>query len=217
MGCKETPPRAETGDRASPLGPQESRTGGWKCVLVSARHTRLLICSYLLLLTVARPDAAALPDATILGILAEATSICEGVEVPLSVQVSNAGTEALASVPVTLSVDGVPRAEWSSPAELQAGETASWKVVWVASAGEHVVAATIDPLNDVRELDETNNAAFLRLVAVRPMSFPWATLGLGAIGLALGFWVGVLLRRAQARRRALSQPSARDEDVPPES
>ena len=186
-------------------------------MFVSVRQTRLLMCCSLLLLTVVRHDAAALPDAAVLGIGAEDTNVLAGVELALAVQVTNAGTEALASVPVTLSVDGVPRAEWSSPAELQAGETASWKVTWVASSGEHVVAAAIDPLNDVRELDETNNAAVLTLVAVQPTKFPWTAMGLGAIGLALGFGVGALLRRAQARRRGPSQPSAREEEVPPES
>lgn len=168
-----------------------------------------MFCS-LLLLAAARPHAAALPDATVLGLLSEDTNVRPGAEVSLAVQVGNAGTEALASVPVTLSVDGVPRAEWHSPPELQAGETASWKVAWTAASGEHVVTATIDPLNDVREPDETNNAASLRLVVVPPVTFPWATLGLGAIGLALGFWVGVFLRRA------VWQPSAREKEVPPE-
>jgi len=173
------------------------------------------MCCSLLLLTVARHDAAALPDATVLGLLVEEAEVRAGVEVPLAVQVSNAGTEALASVPVALAVDGVPRAEWRLPSELRAGETASWHVTWTPVAGAHVVAATIDPLNDVCELDETNNAAVLTLIAVQPMSFPWAALGLGAIGLALGFGAGSLLRRAQARRRGASQPSGRGEEVPP--
>jgi hypothetical protein len=184
-------------------------------MLVSVRQTRLLICCSLLLLIVARHHAAALPDATVLGILAEEADVRAGAAVPLAVQVSNAGTEALTSVPVALSVDGVPRAEWRSPSQLRAGETATWKVTWTAVAGEHVLAATIDPLNDVRELDETNNAALLTLVAVQPANVPWTALGVGAIGLALGFGVGSLLRRAQARRRGPSQPSAREEEVPP--
>jgi len=179
-------------------------------VLVSARHTVSVIFCSLLLLAAARPHAAARPDATVLGLSSEDTNLRPGAEVSLAVQVGNAGTEALASVPVTLSVDGVPRAEWHSPPELQAGETATWKVAWTAASGEHVVTATIDPLNDVREPDETNNAGSLTLVVAPPASFPWAALGLGAIGLALGFWGGMFLRRA------VGPPSARQKDLPPE-
>jgi hypothetical protein len=71
--------------------------------------------------------------------------------------------------------------------------------------GSHIILAQVDPLNDVAESDETNNAAFLSLgAAEEPEPSPWPALLVGFASLVVGLVLGL---RVQSRRRRQPSPS----------
>ncbi len=147
----------------------------------------------------------ALPDATITQLRVEGRDYRGGDLVPLDVTVSNRGDGTLPPVPVVLSIDEEPYAEWRTPSPLGPGGTVVWSVEWLAARGSHVMLATVDPLNDVAESNEGNNSAFVSLGVAQeaePSPWPAALVGLGAflIGGALTFLFQRIRLRDGSRR-----------------
>lgn len=153
--------------------------------------------------------ALALPDARLTSISAEGMDLHEGDRVPLTIQVRNSGDAPLPPVPVSLSIDEVPYSEWRMPGELAPHESVTWELTWVATRGGHLLSATVDPLNDVAESDETNNSTFINVgAAARERSLPLSVPTVGALAFLVGAGAAVLLRRRRPRPKA-RPPSAR--------
>jgi subtilase family serine protease len=145
--------------------------------------------------------AEALPDAQVVRISLRGGDIRVGDRVGLTVEVKNAGNAPLPRVPVVLTVDGAAYSEWMLPRELAPGEQTTWKTVFSGDRGMHLVAATVDPLDQIREGDKTNNAAFINVgVGDRRPPFPWAGLVFGVLFFILGIGAGGLLRRPDSIR-----------------
>lgn len=150
----------------------------------------------------------ALPDAAVLGIEVEGSDFRGGDRVPMEVQLVNRGDAVLPPVPVALTVNDEPYAEWKLPAPLEPNETATWSLHWAAVRGSHLIVATVDPLNDVREANEGNNSAFINVGAGKepePSPFPVILVGLTAF--AAGAAAAGLFQRMR-RRGAAKKESA---------
>ncbi len=146
--------------------------------------------------------ALALPDAQLVGIGAEGSNLCAGDGVPLTVEIRNAGDEPLPPVPVTVSVNNKPYAEWKLPNAVAPGEAVVWPLTWRAAAGSHLIVATVDPLNEVVEPDEGNNSGFINLgVAEAGTAFPWVALAVGIASFVIAGGGAFVLRRVLASRR----------------
>jgi hypothetical protein len=75
----------------------------------------------------------------------------------------------------------------------------------------HLIAATVDPLDDVREGNATNNAAFINVGVGDPRApFPWVGLAFGMLFFVLGIGAGALLRRPDSIRRRQARAPGRD-------
>ena len=141
-------------------------------------------------------SALALPDAHLLRMTAKGSDFRGGDRVPMTVEVRSAGDVPLPPVPVTLTVDDRPYAEWKLPSDLAPNQTASWTLTWTATRGSHLIVATVDPLNDVSESDETNNSTFINLGAGEaPEPFPWPPVIAGLLSFLVSAGAAVLLRR----------------------
>ena len=158
-------------------------------------------------------SAPALPDAQLLRISAEGGDFRQGDSVPLRIEIQNAGKVPLPPVPVTLTVDYEPYAEWQTPADLPPGPPAPWSLTWNAPRGSFPFVATVDPLNEVLESDETNNTTFINIGAAgppHPSPQPAKPPGLHSIALSGAVGVQVyrlVLPRILARRQARRRPS----------
>jgi hypothetical protein len=151
--------------------------------------------------------ASALPDATVTQMRAEGRDYRGGDVVPLEITVTNRGDGALPPVPVVLTVDDEPYAEWRLPAAVSPGESTVWSVSWRAARGSHVILATVDPLNDVAELSETNNSGFISLgVEEQPEASPWPAALVGFASFLFGAGLALVIQRVRrgrpSRRRA---------------
>jgi len=159
-----------------------------------------LIALLLLVLVTTAAESAALPDAVVSRIAAEAVDIQAGQDVTIEVTVANQGSSSLPPVLVVWLVDDQPLSEWKLPAALGPGEQVEWTHIWKAERGSHILLAQVDPLNDVAEADERNNSAFLSLgVADQPETSPWPALLVGFVSLLLGVLLGFFLRRRRVR------------------
>jgi subtilase family serine protease len=180
---------------------------------------RLALATLLLSLTacfVAQAPALALPDAALARIDVLGTDLRDGDRVTITVTVSNRGDAPLPPVPVVLSIGGEQYAEWKLPSALAPGASVTWSQPWRAKLGSHVVRATVDPLNDVIESNETDNSSFINLgVGEPPSPSPWppALAGLGAF--VLGVIVSVLVQRLRPRPRPDQRYAIRREAKPP--
>jgi len=154
--------------------------------------------------------AEALPDAEVVRISLRGRDLHAGDRVGMTVDVKNDGDAPLARVPVVLTADGVAYSEWALPRELAPGEQITWKTVFSGDRGMHLIVATVDPLDEVRESSKTNNSAFINVgVGDRRPPFPWVELVFGVLFFALGLGAGGLLRRPDSvrhRRRARPAP-----------
>ncbi len=163
----------------------------------------------------------ALPDAAIVRIAATGSDLHEGDQVPISIEVANRGDAPLPPTSVVLSLNDKQYAAWKTPEILSPHATATWSLTWSAVRGSVVMLATIDPLNDVIESDESNNSNFISLGVgeVRPPS-PWppALAGLGAF--LLGVIIALAFQRLRPKPRpeqqyAARRPSHPKSDIPP--
>ncbi len=78
-----------------------------------------------------------------------------------------------------------------------------WSVQWLAVRGSHVMLATVDPLNDVAELNEGNNSAFISLgVGEEPEPSPWPAALVGLAAFLLGGGATFLVQRLRPRARS---------------
>ncbi len=153
--------------------------------------------------------AFALPDATVTQMRAEGRDYRGGDVVPLEITVANRGDSALAPVPVVLTVDDEPYAEWRIPAMVAPGESIVWSMNWRAARGSHVMLATVDPLNDVAELNEANNSGFISLgVEEEAEPSPWPAALVGFASFLFGVGLALAIQRVR-----LGRPSRRR--VPP--
>lgn len=162
----------------------------------------------------------ALPDAQLLRILAEGGDFREGDRVPLQVEVRNAGDTPLPPLPVTLTVDFQPYTEWQTPPDLPPAQTATWSTTWYATRGSFPFHATVDPFNELRESDETNNTTFINIGAgAAPEPSPWPAITAGLLSFAaaagLGFLISTFLRpRRQAKTPSRPAPGPRSHSSP---
>jgi len=145
--------------------------------------------------------AEALPDAEVARISLSRGDLHAGDRVRLTIEVRNAGDAPLPRVPVVVTVDGAPYSEWALPKELAPGEQATWKTAFSGDRGMHLIAATVDPLDEVGEGNRANNAAFINVgVGSRRAPFPWVGLAFGVLFFVLGIGAGALLRRPDSIR-----------------
>ncbi len=163
----------------------------------------------------------ALPDAAIARIAAAGSDIREGDQVPITIEVVNRGDAPLPPTPVVLSLNDKHYAEWKTPSTLAPRATVTWSLSWSAVRGSVVMLATVDPLNDVIESDESNNSSFISLGVgeVRPPS-PWppALAGLGTF--TLGVVIALTFQRLRPKPRpnqqyAARRPARTDSGAPP--
>ena len=100
-----------------------------------------------------------LADLSVSGIAFSPTSPREGQNVTITATVANIGYRAASSIGVRFAVDGVVQTPDRSIASLSAGGSASVSIQWRSQGkpGTHSVLVTVDPLNTIRESDETNN------------------------------------------------------------
>ncbi|MCJ7821991.1 MAG: hypothetical protein MUQ26_02735 [Armatimonadetes bacterium] len=128
-------------------------------------------------------------------------------------EVRNTGGTPLPAIPVTLTVDYQPYAEWKTPPDLPPGQTAAWSLTWNATRGSFPFVATVDPLNELLESDETNNTTFINIGAdAPPEPSPLPAIAAGIVSFALAVALGFLfssrvLPRILARRQARQKPS----------
>jgi hypothetical protein len=101
-----------------------------------------------------------LADLSVSGIAFSPTSPREGQNVTITATVANIGYRAASSIGVRFAVDGVVQTPDRSITSLAAGGSASVSIQWRSQGkpGTHSVLVTVDPLNTIRESDETNNA-----------------------------------------------------------
>jgi len=99
-------------------------------------------------------------------------------------------------VPVALTIDDKPFAEWKLPGFLPSNKIAVWSLTWTAARGSHLIIATVDPLNEILESKEANNSAFINLgVAERENVFPWSALAVGLVFFVIAAAAAFFLRR----------------------
>jgi len=174
------------------------------------RASLLPIALLLVIVAAFAARAEALPDAQVVRISLRGHDLHAGDRAGLTVEVKNAGDAPLPRAPVVVTVDGNAYSEWMLPKELAPGEQATWKTVFSAGKGMHLIVATVDPLEEVRESNRANNSAFINVgVGDRRPPFPWVELISGVLFFTLGLGAGRLLRRPhgirprrQARRPA---------------
>jgi len=168
---------------------------------VKHRRNALVLLALLALASLGQTRVLALPDAQVPGIAVKGGDFSAGDRVPLTIEIRNAGDAPLPPIPVTLTVDDEPYAEWKLPAQLRPGQTVSWSLTWSASRGSHLLVAVADPLNDVPESDERNNFAFVNLgAAQREQAFPWSAVVVGAVSFLIAAVAAFLLRRLPLSR-----------------
>lgn len=164
------------------------------------RRALTVAVAILALAPLAQDGALALPDARLTSISAEGMDLHEGDRVPLTIEVRNSGDAPLPPVPVSLSIDEVAYSEWRMPGELAPHESVTWELTWVATRGGHLLSATVDPLNDVVESDETNNSTFINVgAAERERSLRLSVPAVGVLAFLVGAGAAVLLRRRRPR------------------
>ncbi len=147
--------------------------------------------------------SATLPDAVIARIEVRGSNLREGDSVPVRVEVANRGDAPLPPVPVLLVVDDEPYAEWKPTAAISPSKSATWSLTWHATRGSHVLAATVDPLNDVAESDEANNSAFVNVgVEQAAEPTPWRAAAAGVAAIAVGVVTAAAVARLRPRPRA---------------
>jgi subtilase family serine protease len=163
---------------------------------VRRRENTLILLALLIVSPLGQTRALALPDAQALRIAVKGGSFYAGDRVPLTIEIRNVGDAALAPIPVTLTVDDEPYAEWKLPADLAPGQTVSWSLTWNATRGSHLLVAAADPLNDIIEADEANNFAFVNIGAgQREQAFPWSAVALGTASFLIAALAAFLVRR----------------------
>lgn len=158
--------------------------------------------------------ALALPDAQLTRISLEGRNFHDGDSVPLTVEIRNGGDEPLPAASVILTLDEKRYAEWQPPDTLAPDQSAAWELTWTAKRGGHVFVATVDPLNDVIESDETNNSAFISVGAggkrrIIPLSVTLVATLAFVVGAIAGFYFRGD-RGARARRPEPREPRSPD-------
>jgi|GEM_PF-1562333 len=142
-------------------------------------------------------SAFGLPDAVVERIVAEGGDLRAGDRLPLTVHISNRGPEPLPAVPVALMVDGVAVTDTRLGEALAPGEITTGSLTWTATRGAHVIAARVDPLNDIPESDERNNIAYISLgVEAAPEPSPWPPILAGGAAFGVGGLAAFLARRS---------------------
>jgi hypothetical protein len=101
-----------------------------------------------------------LPDLTVTSISPSPTAPREGQTVTITARVANVGYRTASKIGARFAIDGVVQSPDRSIGSLAPGATADVSVQWRSQGkpGTHSVLVTVDPLNTVRESDETNNA-----------------------------------------------------------
>jgi hypothetical protein len=101
-----------------------------------------------------------LADLTVTGISFSSTSAREGEKVTITARIANIGFRAASNIGVRFAVDGVVQSPDRSIAWLSPGASSDVSIFWPSQGrpGTHTVRVTVDPLNTIRELNETNNA-----------------------------------------------------------
>jgi len=152
--------------------------------------------------------ASALPDAQLLRISARGADFRGGARVRLELEIRPSGDAPLPSVPVTLTIDDEPYAEWKTPAGLPPQQTATWSLVWHARRGSFLFVAFVDPLNEVTEPDEVNNSVFINIGAgAAPEPSPWAAILAGLCAFVFAVVASFLFKRHLLRRGQRRKPS----------
>ena len=159
--------------------------------------------------TFASVPALALPDAQMLPMKAEGSDFRSGDRVPIEIRIRSGAEAPLPALPVPLTIDDDPYAEWKTPPDLPGDQIATWSLIWTATRGSHLFVATVDPLNDLVEAGEANNSTFINIGAAEsPEVFPWpptiAGLASFAVGAALAFVLRRVLRARPPRPRNAS-------------
>jgi hypothetical protein len=160
--------------------------------------------------------ASALPDAQLARISVEGRNFHDGDSVPLTVEIRNGGDEPLPTASVILTLDEKRYAEWQPPDTLAPDQSVAWQLTWTAERGGHVFVATVDPLNDVIESDESNNSAFISVGAggkrrIIPLSVTLVATLAFIVGAIAGFYFRGD-RGPRARRSEGREPQSPDRD-----
>ena len=122
-----------------------------------------------------------LADLTVAGITFSNNQAPEGDKVTITARVANIGYRAATNVKVRFAVDDVTQGADQTIASLAAGASANVSIVWPSQGkpGTHTARVTVDPLNTIRESDETNNAStatfFIKGNKVKNSSFETAS------------------------------------------
>ena len=134
-------------------------------------------------------------------IMARGKSLRAQARIPVSVEIRNGGDAALPPVPVAFTVDGGGYADWRLPKPLAPGESVTWHLTFTGSRGMHLLAATVDPFDDVPGMDRSNSSAFINVgLEEAGPPFPWLAFSFGLICFLLGAAAGALLRRPTGLR-----------------
>jgi len=116
-------------------------------------------------------------DLTVAGITFSNSKAPEGAKVTITAQIGNIGYRLASKIAVRFAVDGVVQGSDQTIASVAPGASASVSINWPSEGkpGTHTVRVTVDPLNTIRESDETNNAGtatfFIRANKVQNSSF----------------------------------------------
>jgi hypothetical protein len=151
--------------------------------------------------TLASVPALAIPDAQMLSMKAQGSDFRGGDRVPIEIRIRSSADVPLPSLPVTLTIDDDPYAEWKTPHDLPRDQIATWSLTWTATRGSHLFVASVDPLNDLLEADEANNSTFINIgVAEPPEPFPWPPTIAGLASFAVGAALALIIRRVLRAR-----------------
>ena len=122
----------------------------------------------------------------------------------ITAQISNRGSSAAPPFAVVLMQGGWALAAWQTRVPLVPRGRVFAKLPWRTEAGEHQLAVVVDPLNAVRESDESNNAVAIEVEISRPWRPAWRI----AILPVAGFLVGLAGALALGWRRRTAKKSS---------